>query len=148
MLDAFAPYRVSAIYRGRASAATMVSPCRRRSQQAGVSTALGTTSTSTPRWLAVAARITRLALRTSGAPRAASCSAASAARVAAASAASAAERRRCRVRRLLDTVSEVALEGADRHLSVGPGERPAADEIGRARHHQAEIGRGGAAVIA
>ena len=47
-----------------------------------------------------------------------------------------------------DSVVEVTCDGGDGGLAVGRRERPPADEVGRACHHQAEIGRVGAAVIA
>src|SRR5271165_7323505 len=50
--------------------------------------------------------------------------------------------------RLLDAIGHVALDGGDGGLAVGTRERPPADEVGRACHHQAEIGSVGAAVIA
>ena len=58
------------------------------------------------------------------------------------------EWRRCRVRRILYPVGEVALHGVAGGLCIGPAEWPAADEIGRVRHHQPEICRGGATPIA
>ena len=58
------------------------------------------------------------------------------------------ERRGGGRRRLLHSVGKIALDGGGGGLGVGPGERAAADKIARARHHQAEIGRIGAAVIA
>ena len=51
-------------------------------------------------------------------------------------------------RRQLDPVGQIALDGGDGGLAVGRRERAAADEVGRARHHQPEIGRVGAAEIA
>src|SRR5580700_239149 len=50
--------------------------------------------------------------------------------------------------RLLDAVGQIALDGGNGGLAVCRRERPTADEVGRARHHQPEIGRIGAAVIA
>src|SRR5437764_14129583 len=50
--------------------------------------------------------------------------------------------------RLLHPVIHITLDGGDRRLGVGWTEGAATYQIGRARHHQAEVGRVGAAEIA
>src|SRR5438105_2638172 len=84
----------------------------------------------------------------SGAGSAAGSTALSAA--SAATAAATASRRKWRGggrRGLLDAVGHVALDSGNGGLPVSRRESAAADEVGRVRHHQAEVCRVGTAVI-
>src|SRR5438270_7231845 len=85
----------------------------------------------------------------SGAGSAAGSTALSAASAASAATATASRRKwRGGGRRgLLDAVGHVALDSGNGGLPVSRRESAAADEVGRVRHHQAEVGRVGTAVI-